>query len=153
MKGDTEMYLVCFKCYTVFNGRKLGNLSQCPNVLCGVGELHQIDELLIPAIIALNKKGYETKLSCSTHILRDTLDKLPFKQYGSDTIYIQFKGDRGIILPSAPEGFDITIFKNSGVIDLRSKSYEGSSIIELQRYTFSLITQLSEWADSLPISK
>jgi len=63
----------------------------CPKSNCN-GNTIEIDELFIPIIIELNKKGYKTTYSCSGHIYDSHINS-----------YIGFEGD--IKLNSLPNGY------------------------------------------------
>lgn len=59
----------CKDCDGVFklSDEYLKNNGECPKVGCG-GELVEIDELMLPIIRILNRKGYETQYCCSGHV-------------------------------------------------------------------------------------
>lgn len=58
------------------------------------GDVVEIDELFVPVIAELNRKGYKTQYCCSAH----------YDSKGSDaSSYIYFEDD--IVLPSLPEGY------------------------------------------------
>lgn len=60
------MAYVCMECHEVYNI----NLETCPKSNCS-GEVVEIDDLILPAIIMLNAKGYMTEFSCAGHIYDD----------------------------------------------------------------------------------
>jgi hypothetical protein len=74
--------------------KDIENYINCPKVNC-VGILLEIDELIAPTIILLNKKGFITKYCCSGHWYEDLLQ-----------IYISFDKDIKIS-KSPPEGFEL----------------------------------------------
>ena len=59
----------CKDCDGVFklSEEYLKNNGECPKVGCW-GELVEIDELMLPVIRILNRKGYETQYCCSGHV-------------------------------------------------------------------------------------
>ena len=59
----------CKDCDGVFklSEEYLKNNGECPKVGCW-GELVEIDELMLPIIRILNRKGYETQYCCSGHV-------------------------------------------------------------------------------------
>ena len=87
------MATMCEKCYEV-DTRKYKFGRTCKH--CG-GLLVQIDEMILPAISLLNKKGYHTKFCCSGH----TYDSFPPYLYFEP--YICF--ERYVKLPCLPDGF------------------------------------------------
>lgn len=56
------MYL-CLNCLEVYNTP----FEHCPKANCD-GRIVEIDELILPAIIEFNRKGYITEFCCSGHI-------------------------------------------------------------------------------------
>lgn len=85
---------VCMECYEVYDDLYGRHFEYCPKVGCGGDRVVEIDELIIPAIIALNKKEYITEFCCSGHV------------YGTGTGgYIKFAA--GIAVDSAPSGWKI----------------------------------------------
>ena len=56
------MYL-CLDCFEVYNTP----FEHCPKASCD-GQVVEIDELILPAIIEFNKKGYITEFCCSGHM-------------------------------------------------------------------------------------
>ena len=56
------MYL-CLNCLEVYNTP----FEHCPKASCD-GRIVEIDELILPAIIEFNRKGYITEFCCSGHI-------------------------------------------------------------------------------------
>lgn len=59
----------CKDCDGVFklSDEYLKNNGECPKVGCW-GELVEVDELMLPIIRILNRKGYETQYCCSGHV-------------------------------------------------------------------------------------
>ena len=68
----------------------------CPLRECQ-GRVANVDEMIAPALIELNRKGYETLFSCSGHFNRKYLDN-----------YVAFA--EHVELTSAPEGFELEKF-------------------------------------------
>ncbi len=62
--------LVCMECWEVYagSGGGLDSYQRCPKRAC-MGKLADIDELMLPAIILLNEKGYYTQYCCSGHFV------------------------------------------------------------------------------------
>jgi hypothetical protein len=85
------MGCLCDTCFEI-DKRKCRSGLQCKNKNCD-GWIVEIDELFLPAISLLNKKGYYTRNCCSGHMW----DKVICRAY------IQFEGTPN--LPCLPEGF------------------------------------------------
>lgn len=63
---------LCMKCLQIYDSHKIGD-GKCPKNHC-IGNVVEIDELMIPVIIKLKIMGYETKFCCQGHI--DDVDNL-----------------------------------------------------------------------------
>ena len=145
------MQAVCLTCYTVFDASVFKDISNdgvtyniCPNMGCQC-EIFMIDELMIPIIFSLNKKGYKTTVCCSGHIW-ENLDGL------YDSLYIGF--DIGITLDTLPEGFYQENYREK--IYIRREHNESTimknpSILDIQKFIFKGINDLLEWAEGLPV--
>lgn len=59
------MSLLCLKCHNTFESGTVKG-ETCPCRGCG-GEIADVDELMIPAIVTLKNRGYYPKFSCSGH--------------------------------------------------------------------------------------
>lgn len=57
------MAYICMGCYEVYDR----DLDCCPKSSCDC-QVVEIDELMVPAIIFLNQKGYITEFCCSGHV-------------------------------------------------------------------------------------
>ena len=85
--------LLCLNCYKVYNQKTIKN-NMCKVKNCH-GDVVEIDELFVPVIIELNRKGYRTRACCSGHY-----DFNPSNAYSS---YLYFRDN--IILSSLPDGY------------------------------------------------
>jgi hypothetical protein len=56
---------ICQECFEIYGNFTKRNV--CPKVMCGE-DLIEVDDLLIPVIINLNRKHYKTIYCCSGHI-------------------------------------------------------------------------------------
>lgn len=133
---------VCLNCYTVYNQKSLKN-QQCKKCNCNAVV---IDELLIPAIIILNQKGYITRFCCSGHLKKDL---------NSVNAYINFTDDS--VLPYLPKGFlyDYQLypffdFENTSNNNTIRKNFEGD-VVKIGTDIIKASYDLIEWAESLPI--
>lgn len=132
---------LCLKCNKVYNQKSL-KYRMCKVKEC-FGNAVEIDELFIPVIAELNKKGYTTRYCCSGHI-----GEIP-------NSYIYFEDD--IKLPSLPEGYlyDQDMYphvdwnkweiKNTIRRDFDSKK----DISELSKDIFMNALSVLEWAEEL----
>ena len=57
--------LLCLNCYKVYNQKTIKN-NMCKVKEC-YGDVAEIDELFVPMIAELNRKGYRTRYCCSGH--------------------------------------------------------------------------------------
>lgn len=57
------MAYLCMGCYEVYDR----DLGRCPKSSCDC-RVVEVDELMVPAIILLNQKGYMTEFCCSGHV-------------------------------------------------------------------------------------
>ena len=137
----------CLKCYEIFKiesmlSDKVNSFQHCPKYSC-TGQVIEVDELMLPTIIELNKKGYYTKYCCSGHYY----DRSP-------NGYIYF--DKGITIPSLPLGYkydennsESNTIRNdfSQYIDEEDTNYESDKYFEIINYN---VSALLDWAKSLP---
>ena len=95
-------YYICTACGSVYDSELISNrykdrdYNPCPRSECN-GHIFECDELMIPAIMELNKKGYNTDCCCSGHM------------WGRGESYIQFNKytfpDFKEPLPEPPKGW------------------------------------------------
>lgn len=138
----------CLKCYEVFKIEsllpdKVNNFQHCPKISC-TGQVIDVDELMLPIIIELNKKGYYTEYCCAGHYY----DKAP-------NSYIRF--EEGIELPLLPSGYE---YECSNPITIRNdfSQYVDGEICYLDHDKYFEIinnnaSQLLDWANALPINE
>jgi hypothetical protein len=133
---------MCLSCYEIYD-RDLIKTSEfddynfCPKSNC-IGEVVEIDELLIPTIKILNQKGYYTKFCCSGHY---------YGQHPNG--YISF--EEGIDIPFLPKGFKKEVFNNCVTIrsTIKDKIGKRPSIKDFKTICNNAKI-LVEWAISLP---
>lgn len=98
------MGYLCLKCFNTYgnfisNGRGIKPIKyddnkewiSCPNTKC-IGQVIEVDELILLTIKILNQKGYYTKFCCSGHSYHEI-----------SQCYILF--EKGIELLNIPKGF------------------------------------------------
>lgn len=141
--GGIKMYL-CFSCFEVYDDEFINsNRNICPKRRCS-GKIRQIDELMIPTIIELNKKGYVTEFCCSGHLYTRTVDP-----------YISFA--REYLFSSLPEHW----YQNRIPLDPKFKKFKvrlGGKIInkntmnnfELYNLILEVNKSIYKWALDLP---
>jgi len=133
------MATMCENCFEV-DSRKYKSRRTCKH--CG-GLLVQIDEMMLPTISLLNKKGYRTRFCCSGHVYDDFIH--PFLLFQTYVIF-----EKNIMLPSIPNDFRYDGNYEDGRSCIRKDSYDGwtdsYAHCELLKGNLSLI----EWATMLP---
>lgn len=113
------MFYICSKCSKISKAGFMDKLTPIPShyredvtlekfdeifheYLCGEdkcdGGVYRVDELILPTIIELNKKGYKTQFSCSGHIWDEDGEK--DKIYGTYLVLKKIKD-----LPEPPKSF------------------------------------------------
>lgn len=134
--------LLCLKCFKVYKQKTIKN-NMCKIKDCH-GDVVEIDELFIPVIAELNRKGYKTNFCCSGHI----------SEYSSS--YIYFKDE--VVLPSLPKGYlyDQDMYphvdwnrwqvKNT----IRKQFDEKKSLNELSKDIYYNAIEVLKWAEELP---
>lgn len=147
MNFNSKGYLLCDNC---FNNKNITMVNmdctkhrdeKCSE--CGT-ELQEIDELLVPIITKLNKKGYKTWTCCSGHIYNASgfilfNESYDFPEINIDGIYLDEKGwyyeDPEIhFLGIRWHGLDTTDFDESIVLE----------------NIFRCIVELNKYVDNLP---
>ena len=83
-----------------------GMHQACPKRMCE-GRVFNIDDTILPSVILLNSKGYETHSSCGGHALGENQD-----------LYIEFDEDVKS-LPFIPEEFELRVRKGEETQRLR----------------------------------
>lgn len=134
--------LLCLECFKVYNQKTIKN-NMCKVKDC-YGDVVEIDELFVPVIAELNRKGYKTKYCCSGHCVGN----------GSWQSYIYFEDYT--ILPSLPEEYqheqDIYTHINfeEGRVLIQRCFNQDMDLKELSNHIFSNAITILEWAEGLP---
>ena len=167
------MYPVCLQCYEVFDPRIWDwdeDLHLCPRMKCNHAEIFMCDELMIPIVFVLNKKGYTTENCCSGH------NWYRKENYWYSDAYVSF--DTNVKIPYGPDGFDcrmssfeITDGSGNVVLDSDAKpTYKTSLCVrpmwnsrgelpenptqyDIQKYICDINQIILKWAESLPLSE
>lgn len=86
---------------TTYRISSQGLFQQCPKRMCE-GKVFNIDDTILPTIVLLNSKGYETHSSCGGHALGE-----------NENLYIEF--DEAVrTLPGLPPEFECRMRKTEG---------------------------------------
>lgn len=131
---------LCLDCGEVYDPLAL-NLNEtyeyikCPKTNC-CGYLIEVDELMIPTIQILNKKGYATRFCCSGHYTGQ-----------HPNAYIMFED--WVDIPSVPEGFNKEDNEND-CITIRSTLPFNQPSLEDFKSICDNAKILLDWAISLP---
>lgn len=129
--------LLCLKCGEIYDKSLKplndGEYNFCPKSSC-IGEIVEVDEMILPVIRILNLKGYKTKFCCGGH---------PEKK--NPNAYILFDFDYRP--KTIPEGFE-----EDGHYAIRSNFKESGYYINTKKI-FEHMYNLMEWAISLPYNK
>lgn len=140
------MLAMCTKCYKVYRESELEpNYSFYQIALCNSkkcrGSVCEVDDLILPAISMLNKKGYHTNYCCSGHLYGDQ---------GYIRFYVYFK--EGCMPDNLPEIFKVCTDSFSEKLVIRYKDDKFTSGIGLERYKQILDINLAfyEWVNKLP---
>jgi hypothetical protein len=145
MKGEKYMAKVCLDCFEIYKEEslqsdKVNNFQYCPKHSC-IGEVVEIDELMLPVIIELNKKNYYTKYCCAGHYY----DRSP-------NSYIFFEDC--VKLPSLPEGYEYDKDNSNTIRNYFSQYINNDQEIYNEDNYFEIINEnantLLRWAKSLP---
>ena len=137
--------IVCLSCWEVFDREVLRSGMSgemwCPKRSCNQ-EVADIDECLIPAIRALNEKGYYTVSCCSGHFWDN--DRI-----GCTNQYVLFQESvKESDLGKLPDGF-ATETNDTGMLTIRRRFQNNEpSGLHMEILKSSVI--LTEWARKLP---
>lgn len=142
--------LLCLKCYKVYNQKTI-KYDTCKVKNCN-GNVVEIDELFVPVIAELYRKGYRTRACCSSHY-----DSRSSNAYSS---YIYFVNE--YIFPNLPEGYmyDQDLYPwvdwvgnghdKRNTIRINFNKDKNKSLGELSKDVFNNALNVLEWAEKLP---
>lgn len=132
---------LCLDCNRVYHQKTL-KYGMCKSRDCG-GISVEVDELFIPVIAELNRKGYITKYCCSGHCGDNSGSYIYFEDY--------------IKLPNLPEGYlyDQDLYPHVdwgkwGVkVTIRKNFDYQKNAVELSRDIFNNALKVLKWAEEL----
>lgn len=137
---------VCLNCERIYRQKTIkNNLCKNNNCLC---EVVEIDELFVPIVLELNKKGYATRFCCSGHLEKD------LKNINS---YIYFEDFAK--LPNLPEGYkydqdiypDVDWSKWKVTNTIRRTFNSSNGINQLCKDIFENAISILIWAEKLDV--
>lgn len=105
----------------------------CPKVKCN-GNVIEVDDMFLPIIKMLNKKGYITNHCCCGHVDDGCIES-----------YISFASN--VDIPYKPEGYEWETYDNGLCI---RKYYPNSDIFELHKQLLENALITLQWANELP---
>ena len=128
--------LLCLNCYKIYNQKTIKN-NMCKIKEC-YGDVVEIDELFVPVIAELNRKGYRTRYCCSGHYTKDSI-----------ITYIMFEDFIEFLY--LPEGYnyDVSWTMRNGNTDIEKYIDKNKSFNELSKDIFNNAVSVLEWAEGL----
>jgi len=132
--------LLCLNCFKIYNQKTIKN-DMCKVKEC-YGDVVEVDELFVPVIAELNRKGYITRYCCSSHYTKDSIQS-----------YIMFEDF--IELPSLPKGYnyDVGWTERNGNAHIEKYLDKNKSFNELSKDIFNNAVSVLEWAEGLDENK
>ncbi len=134
---------VCMDCFEIYDIKYLHRKSDytyvdavCPKKNCH-GDVVELDEMIAPAVIELNRKGYFTDFCCSGHWYNEGIHT-----------YLVFE-DAECVPDTLPKGFFLET-KNDKYAIFPKNNSEIEDECKKHLYIMKLNHNLTEWAFSLP---
>jgi len=134
--------LLCLNCYKIYNQKTIKN-NMCKVKEC-CGDVVEVDELFVPIIAELNRKGYFTQYCCSGHVAGN----------GGFHSYIYFEDYTH--LPSLPDGYkhDQDMYPHikfeDGKVSILRYFDEKLNLTELSKQLYKNSISVLEWVEGLP---
>ena len=176
------MKKLCLDCYKTYDQDYYKEIKKdkikkykrikCINKKCNKNNFIEIDELMIPTIIELNKKGYKTEFCCSGHInpksyyiempyllFNSEINNIPnlpinWLDFSLDYKPIHIKIDESIL-----SSYEISYTEEKRKVKPKNKnkfiecifiSITFKNIFNAQKFLFDQLNNLLEWAINLP---
>lgn len=86
-------YKICLCCYEIFYPNQVKSMAMCPRLECGGTVLIEIDDLMMPTIIELNRKAYYTQFCCSSHLPELMVKSIHKEIEERKFVYVDFHPD------------------------------------------------------------
>jgi hypothetical protein len=142
--GD-ELYGMCSECFEMLDKNKHKNPYQSNNVCkhCSkISHVIEVDELILPTISELNKKGYYTDFCCSGHALDSFIDN------GSiNNLYIMF--DKNTTPNSEPNLIDLHVENTNFKTIYRHIFKKQNNYYDTMKEIIETNSLIYEWAKNL----
>lgn len=130
------MFYMCTACYRVM--RRSKTPKKCKG--CGLEHTYvEIDEMMLPVIQMLNRKGYHTEHCCSGHYVDSDI-----------STYIQFSRDIMTPIDGLPNMFEWEPPRYFGMVLRLKECYRNDSEPQRSINIHNGIIQLIRWVESLP---
>lgn len=137
------MIAMCTQCFKVYPSYLLVpdydfyQIALCNDKKCR-GSVCEVDDLLLPAISMLNKKGYHTSYCCSGHLYGDN---------GNIHFYVYFKD--GCLPLDIPKMFAVDKGEDA-IIRHTTNKFKGKSGLERYKQILDINLAFYEWVNKLP---
>jgi len=141
--------LLCLNCYKVYNQKTIKN-NMCKVKEC-YGDVVEVDELFVPVIAELNRKGYRTIACCSSHFDSGS--------HNAQSSYIYF--DDEYLFSNLPKGYmydqdmyPLVDWEGHGhdkrnTIRIQFNKDKNKSFSELSKDIFNNAISVLVWAEGL----
>lgn len=103
------MAKVCLECFSVFDDMAVNDGELCPKRSCP-GKIIEVDELMLPIIIELNKKGYNTDFCCSGHMYEADNFSSPYISFSA--ILKEYMDPKKVFI-NLPSGWKLELIDDS----------------------------------------
>ena len=144
------MYGMCEKCFGMIDLSRHQNMWWDDFVCINCGEKShgiEIDEMILPTISQLNKKGYFTEYCCSGHGLDGRIGSISGGGVGNN-FYIMFA--RGLEPTEHPKEIGIKIENDFGRIIYRKIFETDFDYFRISNVILEFNKMVYEWAKKLP---
>lgn len=144
---------ICMECYEEYTNGSVkpypSGRVMCPKPSCS-GDVVEIDELIFPAIIELNKKGYKTRNSCSGHFKEHYIHFYVVIHGHIDLYEVPncFSVEHTSLLTDYDVAEDVTIIRFVGDDTLVKNDYTYMDVIERMLMITEINIKFLNWVES-----